>query len=255
MKRTIFLADLDDTLFSSLRKATGPVGPAITDSKTGNHSHMSGPQEGPFSLMRATGELIPVTARSSDAFGRVKLDFGTRRAVLANGAIVLGEGGEPDPDWFAHTSRIGRDAAPQMEGMMATIREEFGETARTWIVEELGAPIYFCVKMNTSDPELIRTGILQAAELLHERFGLERFQQHVNGNNLAFTPNGISKRDACAHLLRRLGDRSDLTLVGAGDSLTDLPFMAMCDFMLTPSWSQIAERVLPRSVREAMTDA
>jgi len=248
--RTIILTDLDDTLFCSLRKATGPVGPAITDSKTGNHSHMSAPQERMFALMRATGEVIPVTARSSDAFSRVKLDFGTRRAVLANGAIVLDENGEPDPDWFAHTSRIGRDASSQMEGMMATITEEFGETARTWIVEELGAPIYLCVKMNASDPELVRTGILQAAALLDERFGLERFQQHVNDNNLAFTPEGISKRDACAHLLRRLGDRSDLFLIGAGDSLTDLPFMGMCDYMMTPSGSQIAERVLPRSLRE-----
>lgn len=247
MRRTIFLTDLDDTLFSTLRKATGPVGPAVTDAKNGHHSHMSPAQEGLFSLMRASGEVIPVTARSSDAFGRVKLDFGSMRAILANGAVVLDEEGALDRDWFSHTSGIGRSVEGLMDGMVAAIGEEFGEAARSWVVWEYGAPIYFCVKMNKEDPEEIRTGLIQAAVLLMDRFDLGQFQQHVNGNNLSFTPNGISKRDACMHLIPHLVERSQLTLIGAGDSNTDLPFMALCDHLITPSWSQISERMILRS--------
>jgi hydroxymethylpyrimidine pyrophosphatase-like HAD family hydrolase len=248
MTRTIFLTDLDDTLFSTLRKATGPVGPAVTDAKNGHHSHMSPAQEGLFSLMRAIGEVIPVTARSSDAFARVKLDFGSKRAILSNGSVVLDEEGDLDRDWFSHTSGIGRSVEGLLDGMVAAIGEEFGEAARSWVVREYGAPIYFCVKMNKEDQEEIRTGLIQAAVLLMDRFDLGGFQQHVNGNNLSFTPNGISKRDACLHLIPRLGERSALTLIGAGDSNTDLPFMALCDHLIIPSGSQISERMLLRSL-------
>jgi hydroxymethylpyrimidine pyrophosphatase-like HAD family hydrolase len=247
MKKTIFLTDLDDTLFSSMRKAVGPVGPAVTTAKNGHHSHMSPAQEGLYDLMRAAGEVIPVTARSSDAFARVHLDFGTKRAILANGAVILGPDGKPDQDWLTYTSGIGRSAERVMEGMVASITEEFGETSRSWVVTEYGAPIYFCVKMNLEDPEEIRVGLMQAAELLADRFDLEGFQHHVNGNNLSFTPNGISKREACLHLIPQLGERSAITLMGVGDSNTDVPFMSLCDHLITPSGSQIAGRVLLRS--------
>ena len=255
MKKTIYLTDLDDTLFSSMRKAVGPVGPAVTTAKNGHHSHMSPAQEGLFDLMRSTGEVIPVTARSSDAFARVHLDFGTKRAILANGAVILGPDGQPDQDWLAYTAGIGRSSERVMEGMVAAITEEFGEAARSWVVMEHGAPIYFCVKMNLENPEEIRTGLMQATELLEDRFELAGFQHHVNGNNLSFTPNGISKRDACLHLIPQLGDRSGLTLVGAGDSNTDLPFMSLCDHLITPKGSQIAERVLLRSQAGGLADA
>jgi hypothetical protein len=41
-------------------------------------------------------------------------------------------------------------------------------------------------------------------------------------------------------------------LIGIGDSVTDLPFMTLCDFMMTPSASQIAERMMMTSDREAV---
>lgn len=255
MRRTIFLTDLDDTLFCSMRKVTGPVGPAVTTAKNGHHSHMIPAQEGLWSLMRRADEVIPVTARSSDAFGRVHLDFGSKRAVLANGAVLLDDRGLPDPDWLAYSSAIGRGAERLMEEMRATIGEEYGDAVRTWIVREYDAPVYLCAKMNAEDPDLIRTGMAEIGALLTERFDLGAFQPHVNGNNLSLTPEGISKQAACAHLIDRLGDRSDLILIGVGDSLTDLPFMRGCDFMMTPSGSQIAESALLRSVREGAAHA
>jgi len=247
MTKIIYLTDLDDTLFSSIRKAIGPVGPAVTTAKNGHHSHMSPAQEGLFALMRASGDIIPVTARSTDAFARVHLDFGTKRAVLSNGAVILGDDGLPDQEWLAHTSSIGRSLEEVMEGMAACVEEEFGEAARSWVVREYGAPIYFCVKMNLDGPDEIQTGLMQATELLDDRFDLDGFQHHVNGNNLSFTPNGISKRDACLHLIPRLGDRSELTLIGAGDSNTDVPFMMLCDHLMIPTKSQVAKRAALRS--------
>jgi hypothetical protein len=205
---------------------------------------MNPAQQGLLAALRATGAVIPVTARSSAAFSRVHLDFGTQRAILANGAVILNDQGIADPDWLAHTAQIGRSAEALLLDMMALITNEFGAAARSWIVEEYGAPVYFCVKMNATDAADVQSGITAAAELLASRFDLSGLQQHANGNNLSFTPLGISKREACRHLISgiRGGSKGGIRgpLIGIGDSLTDLPFMGLCDFIMAPSGSQIA---------------
>lgn len=254
MSQCIYLTDLDDTLFRSLRKHPGTEGlTRVTTATNGHHGHMNPAQRGLFAALRATGAVIPVTARSTDAFARVHLDFGTRRGILANGAVLLDAEGAPDPDWLAHTARIGRGVAPLMLDMLALVRAEFGDAARTWIVEEYGAPVYFCVKMNAPEEGAIEDGIAAARELLTGRFDLADMWPHVNGNNLAFTPNGISKRDACIHLIDRLGDRDGSPLIGIGDSVTDLPFMGLCDFLITPCGSQITKLMGSRPDRGALT--
>lgn len=250
MRKIIYLTDLDDTLFTSRRKVTGPVGDPVTTANNGHHSYMSAAQEALLDMMRGSGEVIPVTARSSDAFARVHLDFGTRRAILSNGAVILDGQGSPDPVWLEHTSGIGRAVEGQMTEMRGTIQEEYGKSVRSWIVEEHGAPVYLCAKMNIDDPERISVALAEMWSLLMERFDLSGFQHHVNGNNLSLTPMGISKRAACEHLISQLEDRSGTLLVGAGDSLTDLPFMGLCDIMMTPSASQIAGEVMSRWSRE-----
>jgi hydroxymethylpyrimidine pyrophosphatase-like HAD family hydrolase len=241
MSGCIYLTDLDDTLFRSLTKHPDPSGlRRVTTATNGHHGHMNAAQRGLFAALRATGAVIPVTARSSEAFSRVHLDFGTGRAVLANGAVIRDEAGRTDPDWHAHTARIGRQFEPLLAEMYALIRSEFGPSARSWVVEEEGTPVYFCVKMNASREAEVRDGISAARELLTGRLDLSGMWGHVNGNNLAFTPLGISKRDACAHLIEQFGDRAGVPLIGLGDSLTDLPFMGLCDFMMIPTGSQIA---------------
>jgi predicted mannosyl-3-phosphoglycerate phosphatase (HAD superfamily) len=249
MGQCIYLTDLDDTLFRSFHKH--PQGEALTRVTTatnGHHGHMNPAQQGLLSALRATGAVIPVTARSTDAFSRVHLDFGTRRAILANGAVILNAEGVADPDWLAHTAHIGRSAEALLLDMSGLIDAELGSAARSWIVEEYGAPVYFCVKMNATGADEVQSGITAAAELLASRFDLSGLQQHANGNNLSLTPTGISKREACRHLIDSIRDGSGAPLIGIGDSLTDLPFMGLCDFIMTPSESQIA------SLMARMTD-
>lgn len=246
MSGCVYLTDLDDTLFRSLVKHPDPIGLSrVTTAKNGHHGHMNTAQRGLFAALRTTGAVIPVTARSSEAFGRVHLDFGTRRAVLANGAVIRDEAGLPDAEWSAHTARIGRRFDPLFAEMSALIQAKFGPAARSWVVREAGAPVYFCVKMNAPEEQAVWNGISTARELLTEKLDLSGVWGHVNGNNLSLTPVGISKRDACVHLIEQLGDRGGAPLIGMGDSLTDLPFMGLCDFMMIPTGSQISGLISP----------
>lgn len=241
MKRPLFLADLDDTLFRSAGKhASDDNLVRMTTARNERHG-LSAPHEMCLiDMMRATGTVIPVTARSREALSRVHLDFGTGQAICANGAVILDHAGRPDRGWAAKMSRIGHAAGGEMRDMMNVLKDEFEEAVRTWIVEEEDVPVYLCMKVNDNDdPDEIARVISEAGSLLMSRFDLSGFQHHVNGNNLSLVPSGISKRAAAERFIENLRIRPDL-VIGIGDSVTDLGFMGVCDFMMTPSGSQIA---------------
>ncbi len=70
------------------------------------------------------------------------------------------------------------------------------------------------------------------------------YTHHLNGNNLAVLPPSIGKRAAVAYLLDRLQiDHGELFVVGAGDSLTDTPFLSLCHAAVIPTRSQIWDAV------------
>lgn len=242
MTTTLFLTDLDDTLFRSLHKHASTKGLTQVTTALNDRHGFSAPHENRLlETAKASGLVIPVTARSREAFDRVDLSFGTKRAVLSNGAVVLDENGDPDAGWASQMSYIGHESSHDMRGMMCMIREEFADAVRTWIVEENDAPAYLCMKVN-GNPDENEAGrvISEAGAVLMEHFDLSEFQHHVNGNNLSLTPAGISKKAAVEHLVKSLDNRPEL-IIGIGDSLTDLPFMGVCDFMMTPSGSQISQ--------------
>jgi predicted mannosyl-3-phosphoglycerate phosphatase (HAD superfamily) len=64
---------------------------------------------------------------------------------------------------------------------------------------------------------------------------------HRNSNTVAFLPPYLGKQYAVAHILIGLRARfPNATVIGIGDSITDAPFMQLCDFAMTPSASQLA---------------
>ena len=63
---------------------------------------------------------------------------------------------------------------------------------------------------------------------------------HINGNNLALLPKIINKESAVSYLLNRYKqEHPNVLTFGAGDSKTDAPFMALCDYALIPKNTQL----------------
>lgn len=250
MSRPIAFVDLDDTLFQTLRKCPPEEHAHLTLGATatnGMHSMMTRRQRAFVDWLLAGAETIPVTARSSEAYGRVAIRFG-HEAIVANGAVVLDADGRPDPLWaeiMARDLAAHRGMLDDLIGRGRAVAQSVGLDTRSWIVtEDIGADEPLCAyavfKQNDGDGRRLD----ELARALSSAFDLRAWTIHHNGNNFALLPPALSKRRAVEFLLERLraGDPAR-PAIGLGDSLTDLPFMQACDFWGAPGESQLSQRL------------
>ena len=239
----LVFTDLDDTLFQTARKMAGAPDPALraTEATNGHHSYMTRRQDALVGWLLSTTQAIPVTARSTEAMARCRLPFADHR-VCANGAVILLPDGTPDRAWAARIDAACVAAAGTLEALLAEAgRLDAGAGRfRFWLVHEGGRAVYFCLKSNGEE------AWIDAVEEPLRALAGEGFVPHRNGNNLSLTPSGISKRAAVAHLVARLDPAGSRPVLGLGDSLTDLPFLELCDLMALPAASQIASRIASR---------
>jgi hypothetical protein len=238
--RIAIFTDLDDTLFQTARKIsqTDMAGAVqVAQALNGQHGLMTQAQaalSGWVDLDRA----VPVTARGSEAFSRVALLFGGP-AIVANGAVILDADGAADPEW---QDRVLATLAPHREALGGLpdhahrLAANIGAEVRTWLVEEPACGgVYAVVKVQPGTPE---TALSQIAPVLRETV-TGAWRLHLNGNNLALIPPGISKAAATRFVLARMRQAGPVLAIGMGDSSSDLEFMRLCDLWMTPTGSQL----------------
>lgn len=244
MEKVIFL-DLDDTLFQSRAKC--PPGTELSETAylaDGRaHSFMTGKQRVLWRWFDEHLRVIPVTARSGDAFRRVNLPF-RDWAVIDFGGVVLQPGGEPDGEWLERSRALAagyRAALQELQEAAVAFAESHGLAVRIRIGEDYGVPFYWMAKYRDHHAGHLDRLLQEfVVPWLAEQGG--GFYLHRNGNNLAVLPASLGKAHAVRHLIQRLRLRHDeLLTLGMGDSLSDAAFMAECDYALTPRCSQLFE--------------
>ncbi len=239
--RPLVFADLDDTLFQTRRKMNGAdthrQAAVAANGDPRKSSFMTAQQSALFNWLNSTTELIPVTARSGDAFSRVDLPFQSW-AIISNGAIILQPDGTAHEPWsdkmHAHLAPL--DA--QMQDILDVGRamaDQAGIDVRSWIVEEEAMRTYVVFKLNVVTPES-----LNALENLHIPLHLENWTRHFNSETLALIPPGSGKTAATEYLHQHLNDDNARPTMGFGDSLSDLHYMRITDILMIPTRSQIA---------------
>lgn len=230
----IVFSDLDDTLFQTARKmrAAPSENYLASEALNGKHSYTTEAQDRMIRWLLETTDFVPVTARTTEALARCRIRFKSFR-ICTHGAVILQASGDPDAAWLARSHKIAMRAAPAMEAMRARVEKSFAGAFRCWIAEEFGMGMYFCVKSN---------GLIEDLDFLDadvQTIAGDAFTRHRNDNNMSFIPRDISKRAAVAHVLDQMPLASRRPVLGFGDSLTDLPFMDLCQMMVTPQGSQI----------------
>jgi hypothetical protein len=110
------------------------------------------------------------------------------------------------------------------------------------VLSEEGMGLYVLAKHEETDEAALHSTVdAMVGELP------EGWRVHRNGNNAALMPPWLGKEHAVGALLPRLRERHpDAPVIGIGDSLTDAPYMALCDYAMMPRGSQLAAGTLDR---------
>ncbi|WP_425144962.1 hypothetical protein [Deinococcus sp.] len=236
----VVFADLDDTLFQTLRKLPGAdlasLRPATVDPLGEAHSYSTPAQSALLALLAAGGAtLIPVTGRDQAAFGRVTLPFRSWR-VLDHGLTLLTPAGSIDAAW---AKRVRLHLAPLQAALEAHTAallphaERLGCRVSRHLAH--GLPFMTVLKHPDAQPD----ALAELQTLWEARLnGAAELQVIANANNVSLLPGGLGKAQAVAYLREQHFPHAALTL-GLGDSLSDLAFLNACDFALTPSGGQL----------------
>jgi hypothetical protein len=240
----LVFVDLDDTLFCSRRKTLDESAEPIAYRSDGEPlSFMTGRQRAFLEWLSRDAVLVPTTGRNAAALGRVRLKF-TDHAICSFGGLILRPDGSTEPRWRAYVEEQARAALPRLGALLEAIRVEaarVGVDVRARSVADDGIELYLSIKHNADD-----AAALAALVPFVERHLPEGWRIGLNDNNLAVLPGFLGKERAVAWYLEQLAAPHAFVL-GAGDSFSDAPFLALCDYVLTPAQSQLFARMLEAS--------
>jgi hydroxymethylpyrimidine pyrophosphatase-like HAD family hydrolase len=244
--RAIAFVDLDDTLFQTRGKCPPDVAAdrltPLGFTRDGEPLSFATPRQMRFlSWLTETTLFVPVTARSLDALRRVRIRF--EAAICAHGGVILDDEGEIDAVWAAEIGGRAEEHRLELNSFADAISAEARRTAtpvNVRVLSEGGMPLYVLAKHADADAGALNRVVDGAVPVLPVGW-----TDHRNGNNVALMPPYLGKRHAVQRLLPALRARHpDAPVLGIGDSLTDAPFMAACDYAMLPTGSQLAREVL-----------
>ncbi|MGZ8158628.1 MAG: hydrolase [Methylobacter sp.] len=244
MQSYIFL-DLDDTLFQTLRKCA----PGVDDRTLQARAFLSDGSANSFATQKqqwlwhwlAKGfKIVPVTARDVHAFDRVKLPF-QEEVVLNHGAVILDKQRRVDKVWMDTIMQTLPLYHEKLLELWAKVefyaKRQHGFKPR--LVDDFGITWYGVIKHSDGTEAILKT-LLDEIIIAHPHVVDGSLYWHLNGNNLALLPKIINKESAVSYLLDGYRQQHpELLTFGAGDSKTDAPFMALCDYALIPKNTQL----------------
>lgn len=240
--RPLAFVDLDDTLFCAARKSSEVGCEPVAYGATGSpQSFMSAKQRRFFENLSRDADLVPTTGRTVAALKRVRLPLG-ERAICSHGGIILGSDGRAEPEWAERILLAARHCQDVLHELCDQVRyeaERVGCNVRARVIVDDEIPLYVSVKHEGGEANQLR----EFVPVVHSAVpaGWRLIQ---NGNNVTILPPFLGKEQAVAWFLENRA-KPNVLVLGVGDSLSDVPFLALCDFALMPVRSQLFA-ALPR---------
>ncbi len=247
--RPITLTDLDGVHFQTRRGC--PINLELTVAALGSNmtpSSFATPKQVAFlQWLLKESEVVPVTARTVESFQRVVTSF-SGFAICSFGGVILTPNGVPEPRWHEQIKFESSVYASVLKTLKEVIEQACLDrriSLSVTIVSDAGCDLYLNCKLSdgevadASAPHDPADVLLQARDLVASLLP-EYWTLHCNGNNIAALPPFLGKERAAYFYLSELAPPASCVL-GIGDSLTDLKFMKLCDYAVTPKNSQVFE--------------
>ncbi len=252
--RNLVLLDLDNTIFQSKRKSRNPSADELQCAAI----NLDGEpicftdfrQRSLLDMLHRSSTVIPVTARTSESLQRVSLVFDSY-AVVSHGAVLLQPDRSPCAAWSEQVRQQLELISPNMKEIYedwCKINRDLALGLHVTLIRDQGLEPYVLVKHPNRDLSKIDT-LMQATQ---ENFPFDQFQLSLNDNNLAAIPRCVDKVNAVDFLLETYFNDEPRLIVGAGDSLSDLPFLRICDFALIPQSSQLLQTLVASTTEDGI---
>lgn len=237
--KPITLTDLDGVHFQ--RRRDCPMNLELTvatlDSEMQPSAYSTPKQAAFLQWLLSESDVVPVTARPVESFKRVLVDF-KGYAICSFGGVILTPDGQPEPTWHEKILAESSSLSPTLVELKDEIDRRWsvdGTAVGVTVVRDAGCDLYINCKFldAVQDAHMLTMlrGVLRT--LLPEGWNL-----HSNGNNFALLPPFLSKQRAAYYFLSELAPPHSCVL-GIGDSLSDVGFMTLCDYAVTPTNSQV----------------
>jgi predicted mannosyl-3-phosphoglycerate phosphatase (HAD superfamily) len=249
MNKPLFLVDLDDTLFQTMRKISEQdkkenLRVGAIDLTLQPRSFMTEEQSLFVDWLLNNAELIPVTARGTSEIARVSIPYSSW-AITTHGAVILKPDGTPDVTW---KNKILSDIAPlqntllDLQSKCEELLSQRGINGFARINYEYDdQPIYLVMKHRNSAQV---QEIYDIAKVVTKEFDLSGFYVHSNSNNIAWLPKCVEKGLATEYLLNQIRTTSGpRPVIGLGDSISDHTFLKHCSWWGVPKKSQFANLI------------
>ncbi len=243
MELFVFL-DLDDTIFQTKRKCPPDIQitPAAFAIDGSPMSFFTPKQQHFFNLLSSKTRIIPTTARDYQAFSRANItqfDY----AIINHGGIILNADGSCHSEWFNKMKEqlihVQHDLQ-QIEQMLHKVAKMRNIALTIRLVCDMGLTFYCLIKHQDRNYQPLVILLHEVIEPYLKEQQLN-FYCHLNDNNLAILPRFLNKAPAVRFLQQQLDKQHrDYLSFGMGDSLTDIAYMQLCDYFITPKNSQIA---------------
>jgi HAD superfamily hydrolase (TIGR01484 family) len=233
MQEILLFIDLDDTLFQTRRKNSQGIIPATRTALTGKGSYMTQAQKLFFDLFNESKKvkIIPTTARDLKQYHNTLLSDSARidTAILYFSGMIL-EKDHEEKQWQQQIQRAYQQLDKSILQLFIEVKTIIA--AHPQFILYNVDDYYITVKAKQDCPIAIRETIFSQLKTME----IEGYFIHQNDRALSLLPQFLNKKFAVQYLIEKY--QPSLTL-GVGDSLTDLSFMAVCDFRIFPKNTQI----------------
>lgn len=254
----VIFTDLDDTIFQTRRKLPDDLDvtqltPATLNHAGEVHSFATTQQVALWDMFQQIGAVIvPVTGRDESAFDRVQLQFNSW-CIFDHGLSIRRPDGSIDSVWATrveqHLRPLQDPLAELHDAILPQTQPRQCRLSRHQVRDaHARRGLFFMSVIKHTQRQETPLEELEAIwqQALQQHPHSESFWIIRNSNNLSLLPRH-GKKAAVEYVLSQLPEAPKLTL-GLGDSLSDLPFLEVCDFALTPQRGQWLQQSLRQTL-------